>query len=69
MRLRLGIWALVAVAVVLATRTLVYALAPQSALLAELADNRAVGPHLTVPLLGILVCRCRSRRGRAQRSP
>jgi hypothetical protein len=50
-RLRLGIWALVAVAVVLATRTLVYALAPQSLLLAELADNRAVGPHLTLPLL------------------
>ena len=54
MRLGLGIWALVGVAVVLATRTLVYALAPQSVLLAELADNRAVGPHLTVPLVGIL---------------
>ena len=53
MKLRLGIWALVAVAVVLATRTLVYALAPQSLLLAELAHNRAVGPHLTLPLLAI----------------
>ena len=53
MKLRLGIWALVAVAVVLATRSLVYALAPQSLLLAELAHNRAVGPHLTLPLLAI----------------
>jgi hypothetical protein len=53
-KLRLGTWALVAVAVVVATRTLVYALAPQSLLLAELADNRAVGPHLTLPLLAIL---------------
>jgi hypothetical protein len=53
-KLRLGIWAVVAVAVVLATRALVYALAPQSLLLAELADNRVVGPHLTMPLLAIL---------------
>jgi hypothetical protein len=53
-RARIAIWAIVAVAVVLATRTLVYALAPQSALLAELADNRVVGPHLTVPLVGIM---------------
>jgi hypothetical protein len=52
-KLRLGIWGVVAVAVVLATRTLVYALAPQSLLLAELADNRVVGPHLTLPLLAI----------------
>jgi hypothetical protein len=52
-RLRLGIWALVVVAVVLATRTLVYALAPQSLLLAELADDRVVGPHLALPLLAI----------------
>src|SRR5262249_35921962 len=34
--------------------TIVYALAPQSVLLAELANNRAVGAHLTVPLVGIL---------------
>ena len=54
MRLRLGIWAVVALAVVLATRTLIYALAPQSLLLAELADNRVVGPHLTLPLLAIV---------------
>lgn len=54
MRLRLGIWASLVVAVVLATRTLVYALAPQSLLLAELADNRMVGPHLTLPLLAIM---------------
>jgi hypothetical protein len=53
-RLRLGIWAVVALAVVLATRTLIYALAPQSLLLAELADNRVVGPHLTLPLLAIV---------------
>jgi len=53
-KLRLGIWAVVAVAVVLATRALVYALAPQSLLLAELADNRVVGPHLTLPLLAIV---------------
>jgi hypothetical protein len=51
---RLGIWAVVVAAVVLMTRTLVYALAPQSFLLAELARNRVVGPHLTVPLLAIL---------------
>jgi hypothetical protein len=51
---RLGIWTVVAVAVVLATRTLVYALAPQSLVLAELADNRVVGPHLTLPLLAIV---------------
>jgi hypothetical protein len=53
-KLRLGIWAVIAVAVVLATRALVYALAPQSLLLAELADNRVVGPHVTLPLLAIL---------------
>ena len=41
MRLRLGIWALVVAAVVLATRTIVYALAPQSVLLAALAHNQA----------------------------
>jgi hypothetical protein len=52
-KLRLGIWAVVAGAVVLATRAFVYALAPQSLLLAELADNRVVGPHLTLPLLAI----------------
>jgi hypothetical protein len=54
LKLRLGIWAVVVVAVVLATRTLVYALAPQSLLLTELADNRVVGPHLTLPLLAIV---------------
>jgi hypothetical protein len=53
-KLRLGIWTLVAAAVVLATRALVYALAPQSLVLAELADNRVVGPHLALPLLAIL---------------
>jgi hypothetical protein len=53
-RPRLGIWALVVVVVVLATRTLVYALAPQSVLLAALAHNQ-LGPDLTVPLLaGVL---------------
>jgi hypothetical protein len=53
-RLRLGIWAVVALAVVFATRTLVYALVPQSLLLTELADNRVMGPHLTLPLLAIV---------------
>lgn len=50
MKARLGIWALVAVAVVLATRTIVYALAPESVLLAALAHNQ-VGPDVTVPLV------------------
>jgi hypothetical protein len=54
-RARIAIWALIAFAVVLATRTLVYALAPQSSLVTELADNRAVGPHLAGPLVVILV--------------
>jgi hypothetical protein len=49
-RTRLGIWALVGVAVVLATRTIAYALAPQSVLLAALARNQ-VGPDVTVPLV------------------
>jgi hypothetical protein len=53
-RLRLGIWALVTVAVVLATRTVVYALAPQSVLLAALAHNQ-VGPDVTVPLLAAVL--------------
>jgi len=50
----LGIWSFVTVAVVLATRTLVYALAPQSVLLAALAHNQ-VGPNVTVPIVvGVL---------------
>ena len=49
MRLRLAVWALLAVLVVLATRTVVYALAPRSLLLAALAHNQ-VGPDVTVPL-------------------
>jgi hypothetical protein len=49
-KLRAAIWALVAVSVVLATRTIVYALAPQSALLDALEHNQ-VGPDLTVPLV------------------
>ena len=51
LRARAGVWAVVTVAVVLATRTIVYALAPQSALLDALAHDRA-GPDLTVPLVG-----------------
>jgi hypothetical protein len=47
---RLSVWALVLVAVVLATRTIVYALAPQSVLLAALAHDQ-VGPNVTVPLV------------------
>ena len=54
MRLRLALWALLCLAVVLATRSLVYALAPASLRLAALAGNR-IGPDLTVPLLGSLV--------------
>ncbi|HEX4518675.1 MAG TPA: hypothetical protein VH063_03740 [Gaiellaceae bacterium] len=50
MRARTGIWVVVALSVVLATRTIVYALAPQSVLLAALAHNQ-VGPDVTVPLL------------------
>ena len=46
---RLGIWTLITVVVVLATRTIVYALAPQSVLLAALAHNQ-VGPDVTVPV-------------------
>ena len=45
----LGIWSLVTVVVVLATRAIVYALAPQSVLLAALAHNE-LGPSLTAPL-------------------
>jgi hypothetical protein len=47
---RLGIWTLVTVVVVLATRAIVYALAPQSVLLAALAHNQ-VGPDVTVPVI------------------
>ncbi len=46
---RLGIWGSITVAVVLATRAIVYALAPQSVLLAALAHNQ-VGPDVTVPV-------------------
>src|SRR5262249_55419099 len=71
---RLGIWAVIAIAVVLATRALVYALAPQSLLLAELADSRAVGPDLTVPLLyrrggGRAECGSAPRRPHGSASP
>lgn len=50
MACRLGTWTLVGLAVVLATRTIVYALAPQSVLLAALAHNQ-VGPDVTMPLV------------------
>ncbi|HUK45617.1 MAG TPA: hypothetical protein VLV28_09995 [Gaiellaceae bacterium] len=43
-------WVLTTVLVVLATRTIVYALAPQSVLLAALAHDE-VGPDVTVPLV------------------
>jgi hypothetical protein len=49
-RIRLAVWALLAALVVLATRTVVYALAPRSLLLAALAHNQ-VGPDVTVPLV------------------
>jgi hypothetical protein len=49
-RVRLAVWALVTVLVVLATRAIVYALAPQSVLLAALAHNR-LGPDVAVPLV------------------
>ena len=51
MRVRIGIWDAIALLIVLATRWLVYALAPQSVLLAALA-NKEPGPNLTVPLVG-----------------
>ena len=50
MRVRLAIWTGVAILVVLATRTIAYALAPQSVLLAALAHGQ-VGPDVTVPLV------------------
>jgi hypothetical protein len=50
LRLRIAIWALAAVLVVLATRVVVYALAPQSVLLAALAHNR-LGPDVVMPLV------------------
>jgi hypothetical protein len=49
-RARLAIWALAAVLVVLATRVIVYALAPQSVLLDALAHNR-LGPDVVGPLV------------------
>ena len=50
MKLRLAIWLVVTALVVLAARTIAYALAPQSALLDALAHGR-VGPDVTVPLV------------------
>ena len=47
---RAAVWTVVAVLVVLATRAIVYALAPQSVLLASLAHGQ-LGPDLTVPLV------------------
>jgi len=47
---RRSVWVLATVLVVLATRTIVYALAPQSVLLAALAHGE-VGPDVTVPLI------------------
>jgi hypothetical protein len=47
---RPAMWVLTTVLVVLAARTIVYALAPQSVLLAALAHDE-VGPDLTVPLV------------------
>jgi hypothetical protein len=55
LRLRLGTWTLVGVAVVLAARALVYALVPsQTLILAEL-EHKTGGPRLTGIVLGVLV--------------
>ncbi len=54
MRLRLAIWAPIAALVVLATRAIVYALAPQSVLLAALARGEG-GPHVAGALLAAVL--------------
>ncbi len=46
MRLRIGLWALVASLVVLAARAVVYALAPSQSVLLEQLANREGGPRL-----------------------
>ena len=53
MRARLAIWSAIAVAVVLATRVVVYALAPSELQLAQELEERAGGPHLAGALVGI----------------
>jgi hypothetical protein len=53
-RLRAGIWLLIGGAVVLATRTISYALAPQSVLLAALAHGGG-GPNLAAALIGAVL--------------
>jgi hypothetical protein len=54
MRVRLAVWTLIVVAVVLATRTIAYALAPQSVLLAALAQGEA-GPNVAGALVVAVV--------------
>jgi hypothetical protein len=52
-RIRVGVWDAITVLVVVATRWLVYALAPRSVLLEALAHKEA-GPDLTGALVGIV---------------
>jgi hypothetical protein len=54
MRLRAGVWALVAVAVVLCTRTVVYAIAPTQATVVAELEHRAGGPRLAVLFGGVI---------------
>jgi hypothetical protein len=53
-RARVGIWDLVTVAIIVATRWIVYALAPQSVLLDALAHQEG-SPDLTGALVGIML--------------
>jgi hypothetical protein len=53
MRTRLAIWLLIAAAVVLATRVVVYAFAPSELQLAVQFEQRAGGPHLADALVSI----------------
>ena len=53
MRLRLAIWTLIAVAVVLATRVVVYAFAPSELQLAVQFEQKAGGPHLADALVSV----------------
>jgi hypothetical protein len=53
LRLRVAIWLLIATAVVLATRVVVYAFAPSELQLAVQFEQRAGGPHLADALVSV----------------
>lgn len=55
MRLRIAIWASIAALVVLATRAVVYALAPTQGVLLEVLARREGGPHLAGALSAAVV--------------